>query len=562
MGHSLSSKTAAQPHGGPQGESSQKGGPSAPEATAFSIDPEVFLKLLSASEAPLESVLDHLLSATGASFGLYLALSGGNGASGEILDLLGRTRHRKSILHPRRLLTGNLESALRNRRLTVRNGLDRPGEPTWQVGVFCALTLPGNQASPDGCLLFGGSKFHLAPAFTGDPHALVSYLSQAGSWCKLAWTLRQKTNSSATLSTSDASAFDPSIRAGGCLDTRFPEIIAASKAMRDILESILQIAPTDAAVLIEGESGTGKELIAKAIHQLSIRKNGPFITENCAAVPANLLESEFFGVERGAFTGASASKSGIFERSRGGTLFLDEIAEMDLVLQAKLLRVLQEREVRRVGGRETLPVDFRLISATNRKLEDEVARRRFRLDLHYRLEVVKIFVPPLRHRTEDIPLLCRHFLKMHAERLGVQAPALHLDALKLLKIYNWPGNIRELQNEIWRAVVLGYSPILPHHLSEKIRSLQAAQDSQMILPEDSNLDEAEKDILGTIIRTALRRTGGNCAEAARLLGIPRTNLYRKMARYGIKADRSLVEPLQPLSAVFARFGYFDRAGTS
>jgi DNA-binding NtrC family response regulator len=324
----------------------------------------------------------------------------------------------------------------------------------------------------------------------------------------------------------------------------FPELIAFAPAMREILRTVALVAPSDAGVLIEGESGTGKELIARAIHRNSLRSDKVFVSENCAACPEGLLESEFFGVERGAFTGASCSKPGLFERADGGTLFLDEIGEMDLSLQRKLLRALQEREVRRVGGRSTIPVDFRLVSATSRVLSEEAREGRFRPDLLYRIDVVTVRLPPLRDRAEDIPLLVRHFLLRHSRSAGRPPPAVDPAALRLLCEYEWPGNVRELENEMWRSVALGIETITPDVLSSKIvpsgRPLLSFDD-QLLLAGRS-LDEIERQCIGGLVREAMRRTKGNKIQAALLLKIPRANLYRRLIRYGLLKRKEKKKP--------------------
>jgi transcriptional regulator with PAS, ATPase and Fis domain len=295
------------------------------------------------------------------------------------------------------------------------------------------------------------------------------------------------------------------------------------------------VAPSDAAILIEGESGTGKELIARAIHRKSARAGKAFVSENCAACPEGLLESEFFGVERGAFTGAHRTKAGIFERAHGGTLFLDEIGEMDLALQKKLLRALESREVRRVGGNDAISLDFRLICATNRVLAEETRAGRFRSDLFYRIDVLTIRLPPLRERREDVPPLVSHFLARHAQTAGTAAPPVDPSALRDLCDYFWPGNIRELSNEMWRAVALRVPAITPEVLSAKI--LRQGRERMALehcgLESGRPLDEIERDLIGALIRDVLRRTGGNKFRAAEILGISKTSLYRRLRRYSI-----------------------------
>ena len=248
--------------------------------------------------------------------------------------------------------------------------------------------------------------------------------------------------------------------------TEFDGIVGSSPALRAVLDQVRIVAPTGATVLIEGETGTGKELIARAIHMHSERRQRPFVKVNCAAIPAELLESELFGHERGAFTGAVAQRIGRFEAANGGTLFLDEIGEMPLHLQAKLLRCVQEQEFERVGGNRTIHVDVRIVAATNRDLKAMVEENKFRADLYYRLAVFPLNVPPLRERREDIPVLTRYFVQKHAQRMGRNIESIPTHAMEALTNYDWPGNIRELQNVIERSVVLSNGPELHVALPE------------------------------------------------------------------------------------------------
>ncbi len=318
----------------------------------------------------------------------------------------------------------------------------------------------------------------------------------------------------------------------------FPEIIGSSPLLLAALRLAAVIASSDATVLIEGESGTGKELFARAIHRMSRRTAGAFISESCAACPEGLLESEFFGVERGAYTGAHRSRPGLFERAHGGTLFLDEIGEMDLRLQGKLLRSLQEREVRRVGGSDSIAVDFRLLCATNRTLHDEAKAGRFRTDLLYRIEVVTIRLPSLRERAEDVPTLAGHFLALHAARAGGPVPELTAPALDILCRYLWPGNIRELDNEMRRAVAVRIESIRPDNLSPKLLASDGIADGRRFSSggPPRKLLEFEQDVIGGFIREVLSQTGGNKNRAAEILGIPKTSLYRRLRRYAIIPD--------------------------
>ncbi len=309
-------------------------------------------------------------------------------------------------------------------------------------------------------------------------------------------------------------------------------IIGRSSSMERLLETVSQVAPSEATVLISGESGTGKELVAGAIHYNSPRREGPFVKINCAAITETLLESELFGHERGAFTGAERRKEGKFFQASGGTLFLDEVSEMSLQMQVKLLRVLQEREFSRVGGEEVLKVDVRLVAATNRDLAGAIEEGTFREDLYYRLDVVGLQLPPLRERREDIPLLCQHFLQRFAEKNRKQIKGFTPEAMDGLTRYRWPGNVRELMNAVERAVVLARSDYLSADDFPMIG--QGAQDNgaealpAVGLSGDQTLDNVER---ATILKT-LEAVGGNKSEAARRLGITRKTLHTKLKKYG------------------------------
>jgi two-component system response regulator HydG len=312
-------------------------------------------------------------------------------------------------------------------------------------------------------------------------------------------------------------------------------IIGQSPAMIRLLETVAQVAPSEATVLITGESGTGKELIAGAIHFNSHRKNGPFIKINCAAITETLLESELFGHEKGAFTGADRRKEGRFFQAHGGSLFLDEISEMSLTMQVKLLRVLQEREFTRVGGEHTIHVDVRVIAATNKNLIDLIGKGAFREDLYYRLDVVGIEIPQLRLRREDIPLLAQHFLEIFAEKNRKEIKGFTPQAMEHLIKYDWPGNVRELMNAVERAVVLNRSDYLAETDFPIIQSAVTTQEynsqetQQLNLAGDISLEEVEK---ATILKT-LETAGGNKSETARRLGITRKTLHKKLKAYGV-----------------------------
>ena len=314
----------------------------------------------------------------------------------------------------------------------------------------------------------------------------------------------------------------------------FEEIIGDSAAIRDTLQKIVIVAPTDSTVLIQGETGTGKELLARAIHNLSARKSRTFVKLNCAAIPTGLLESELFGHERGAFTGAIAQKVGRFELAQGGTLFLDEVGEIPLELQSKFLRVLQEQEFERLGGTKTIKVDVRLVAATNRDLTSMVANREFRNDLYYRLNVFPIVNPPLRDRREDVPRLVQHFTQKFARRMNKRIETVPADTMATLSRYHWPGNIRELENFIERAVILSRGSNLDAPLAE-LERFSAESSSAPILP-TATLEEAERDHIRRALEQANWLVGGPSGAAARL-GMKRTTLQSRMAKLGIKRDQ-------------------------
>ena len=308
---------------------------------------------------------------------------------------------------------------------------------------------------------------------------------------------------------------------------RFEQIIGNSLALESVLGQVQRVAPTDSTVLIQGETGTGKELIARAVHDLSARFGRPFIKLNCAAIPFDLLESELFGHEKGAFTGAVAQKVGRFELADKGTLLLDEVGDIPLGLQPKLLRVLQEQEFERLGGTRTHQVDVRLVAATHRNLVDMVKRNEFRSDLYYRLNVFPISLPPLRDRREDIPALVEHFVEIYAHRMNKQIEHISSETLSALVSYQWPGNIRELQNFIERSVIFTSGNVLQPPLASLTSSAVEVQSLGAV-----TLEDAERDH----IRKALEETrwvvAGPKGAAARL-GIKRSTLYFRMQKLGI-----------------------------
>jgi two-component system, NtrC family, response regulator AtoC len=319
------------------------------------------------------------------------------------------------------------------------------------------------------------------------------------------------------------------------LDASFQmdNVIGRSAAMSEVLEDVKQVAPTAATVLLQGESGTGKELIAKVIHQLSARSHGPLVTVHCAALSPTLLESELFGHEKGAFTGAHERRVGRFEQAQGGTLFLDEIGEIDASTQVKLLRFLGERTFERVGSNKALTADVRVIAATNKNLEEMVKAGKFREDLFFRLRGVELWLPPLRERVEDIPLLAQAFLKEFADTNHKAVTSYTREVLDLLLRYRWPGNVRELRTAIEHAVVFSRGDkITPRDLPPWVRNapLPAALTPREILARnDLTVHEAEKEL----ILMALKQTEGNRTQAAKKLGMSRRNLHRKLREYNL-----------------------------
>ena len=315
-------------------------------------------------------------------------------------------------------------------------------------------------------------------------------------------------------------------------------IVGNGPAMVEVFKTVARVAPTKSTVLILGESGTGKELIAQAIHQHSPRASHPFVAVDCGALTETLLESELFGHVRGAFTGAVADKKGVFEEAEGGTCFLDEIGDISPNMQAKLLRVLQEHEVRRVGGKDWVKVDVRVVAATNQNLAELVGKGVFRQDLYYRLNVVAIHLPPLRERAEDIPLLARHFLRHYIRESDKSVSAISDKAMQLLCAYGWPGNIRQLENAVEQAVALSNQPVLtPDDFPREIRENgdaelphQPSQERQFLFPDTPTLEEVKKRYVLYI----LNRNQGNVSRTARVLNVDRRSLYRMLARYQVQ----------------------------
>ena len=326
----------------------------------------------------------------------------------------------------------------------------------------------------------------------------------------------------------------------GSYGRRFEQVIGSSPALEDVLEQVERVAPTDSTVLIQGETGTGKELIAHAIHNISSRCGRPFVRLNCAAIPLDLLESELFGHEKGAFTGAIAQKIGRFELADKGTLFLDEVGDIPPALQPKLLRVLQEQEFERLGSTRTHQVDVRLVAATNRDLAEMVNRGQFRSDLYYRLNVFPVLLPPLRARPEDVPALVMHFVEIFGRRMGRKIEHIPIETMSALNSYHWPGNIRELQNLIERAVILSRDGVLPNPLPT------TGTHPVTISTSATTLRDSERSLILQTLEEVRWVIGGPKGAAAKL-GLKRTTLIHKMQKLGIyrpslPPSRDVIEP--------------------
>ena len=320
------------------------------------------------------------------------------------------------------------------------------------------------------------------------------------------------------------------------IESRF-EIVGKSYAIRALTNQIEKVAVTPARVLITGENGTGKELVARAIHRLSPRATKPFVEVNCAAIPSELIESELFGHMKGSFTGAVSDRAGKFEQADTGTLFLDEIGDMSLAAQAKVLRVLQDGEVTRIGGNKPRRVDVRVLAATNKTLEEEIAAGRFREDLFYRLNVVPLHVPPLRERREDIPLLAQHFVNMLSDRDGAAARTLDSSALETLQRFDWPGNVRELRNAIERVMILAAGPRITGAEISRLTGTKPPDASGLgSLLEVKTYEEFKNAAERAFLLHKLREMDWNVSETARVLDMPRSNLYKKIERYGLARE--------------------------
>lgn len=316
-------------------------------------------------------------------------------------------------------------------------------------------------------------------------------------------------------------------------------VIGENTGLKQVMAQVRRVAETNATVLVHGESGTGKELIALAIHNNSLRNNGPFVAVNCGAIPLTLMESELFGHERGAFTDAKEAKAGTFERADGGTLFLDEVGELPLDAQVKLLRVLEERKITRIGGKKAIPVDVRIVAATNRNLDDEVKNGHFRLDLLYRLNVFTLILPPLRERKEDIPLLTNFFIRKYNRTLSLDVQSVSPEAITLLSSYDWPGNVRDLENAIQSSMILCTGGvILPEHLPDRIKGYELAEVQTVTGSGGNSIREINAQMEKGLIIEALKKHSFNRTLTAEALNISRKTLFNKMKRYGLSSDEN------------------------
>lgn len=316
-------------------------------------------------------------------------------------------------------------------------------------------------------------------------------------------------------------------------------VIGDNTGLKQVMTQVRRVAETNATVLIHGESGTGKELIARAVHDNSLRSQGPFVAINCGAIPLTLMESELFGHERGAFTDAKEAKAGTFERADGGTLFLDEVGELPLDAQVKLLRVLEERKITRIGGKKAIPVDVRIVAATNRNLDDEVKNGHFRLDLLYRLNVFTLILPPLRERKEDIPLLTNFFIRKYNRTLSLDVQSVSPEAISLLTSYDWPGNVRDLENAIQSSMILCTGGVIrPDHLPDRIKGYELAEAQTVSGSSGNSIREINAQMEKELIIEALKKHNFNRTLTAEALNISRKTLFNKMKRYGLSSDEN------------------------
>lgn len=417
----------------------------------------------------------------------------------------------------------------------ARECLDRIGKQDFEI-ILCDYMLPDMDGlnlsrrikgeSKDAVIIFMTGQGTIDIASQAFDSGVSDFVSKPFSFEQLFFALKK--------------AQEKNSRQPGSLRNQkvsFSNIIAQSQSMKSIFETVKKLANFNTTILITGESGTGKELVARAVHYNSPRRNMPFVAINCGAIPENLMESELFGHKKGAFTDASRDKKGLFEEASGGTIFLDEIGEMPLHLQVKLLRALQEQQIRRVGDEEVIKVDLRVIAATLRNLEDDIIDGRFRDDLYYRLNVVSINIPPLRERPEDIEILSNHFLRKHARALGIEIKTIDSRAMQQLKSYKWRGNVRELENCIERAIVLCEGSAIDFNsLPEIVRNYHAGggeKYSKDISEDNLSIKQRTRNLEIDLILKALKKTSGNRTHAAKILEISHRALLYKLKEYGL-----------------------------
>ncbi len=501
----------------------------------------LLLQLLEGSNASVEAetilttVLDWMVELSGTERGILFL------ANGEDLELrLARDRERQTIEgevpHSRSLVDQALQTGRSVSLADARGAGSDVSRSVHALGLHAVLCVPiraRGQSRVQGVLYMDGVRQGIfTPAdvqfFEALARQLCAVLERARlqeEVEQLQGRLRQRLE--------DTTAALAQARQELAGKYRYDDIVTRSPLMRTLLERLDRVARTDVPVLIEGESGTGKELVARALHHNGLRANGPFIAENCGALQDTLLESELFGHKQGAFTGANSDRTGLLAQADQGTLFLDEVGEMSLGLQKKLLRFLQEGEYRPIGASEVQHADVRVVSATHRNLEQEVAEGRFRTDLYYRLNVVRLELPPLRQRPEDVPLLVEHFLAKHAELLGRPVPALSPEVTEQLIAHHWPGNVRELENVVQRALVLSPGALRVEDLA---LTRLTADASGLSVDPSLGLNEALSRLEQLLIRRALDDSGGNRSQAARQLGIPRTTLLDRIRKYALEEE--------------------------
>ncbi len=519
------------------------------------MDPEIVLRLLEinkrlAGETDLthllEAVMDSVIELTGAQRGFLILVE-----DGKVRFQTARNFGRTQVDQPELKVSQTVVRAViqSGRPMLTDNAAQDPR--LQDAASVAALRLTSILVVPlrvqDRVL---GAFYVDNPARRGtfsekEKQALTAFADQASIAIRALWRQQQVEELNQALEHRLEKKSEELERVSRALDTSpfrhdYSEIVGRGRRMREVLLLIDKVVDMDVPVLIQGESGTGKELIAAAIHRNSRRREGPFVPVNCGAIAPTLLESEFFGHVRGAFTGATETKKGLFEQAAGGTLFLDEIGEMDLDMQKKLLRALQEHEVRPVGGKTVIRVDVRLVFATNKNLRREVEAKAFREDLYYRISVIPVEMPPLRDRPEDVPALVEFFLQKFSREMHIQPKRVMPDAMDLLRAYSWPGNVRRLENEIRKALALSEGDITPEDLSLEIlgdrggaEPVIGARGTDGAATPGGTLKETMERTERAAIEQALQECGGNQTRAARQLGISRVWLRKKMERYGL-----------------------------